>query len=80
MSLPREVPDRIEDRLIVALDAPSIGEARDLVSELDGLVSFFKVGLWLQFAAGFDSLIDELIRRGKRIFPVSSSKRHYNTI
>ena len=38
MSLPREVPERIEDRLIVALDVPSIGEARDLVGELDGLV------------------------------------------
>jgi orotidine-5'-phosphate decarboxylase len=68
MSLPREVPERIEDRLIVALDVPSIGEARDLVGVLDGLVSFFKVGLWLQFAAGFDGLIDELVKRGKNIF------------
>ena len=68
MSLPREVPDRIEDRLIVALDVPSISEARDLVGELNGLVSFFKVGLWLQFAAGFDDLIDELIKRGKKVF------------
>jgi orotidine-5'-phosphate decarboxylase len=68
MSLSREVPKRIEDRLIVALDVPSIGEARALVGELDGVVSFFKVGLWLQFAAGFDGLIDELIERGKKIF------------
>jgi orotidine-5'-phosphate decarboxylase len=68
MSLHREVPERIEDRLIVALDVPSIGEARVLVSKLDGLVSFFKIGLWLQFAAGFDGLLDELIRRGKKIF------------
>jgi orotidine-5'-phosphate decarboxylase len=68
MSLPREIPERIEDRLIVALDVPSIAEARDLVAELDGLVSFFKVGLWLQFAAGFDSLLDELIKRGKKVF------------
>jgi orotidine-5'-phosphate decarboxylase len=68
MSLLREIPERIEDRLIVALDVPSIAEARDLVGELDGLVSFFKVGLWLQFAAGFDSLIDELIKRGKKVF------------
>jgi orotidine-5'-phosphate decarboxylase len=68
MSLPREVPERVEDRLIVALDVPSIGEARDLVGELDGLVSFFKVGLWLQFAAGFDGLIEELIKRGKKVF------------
>jgi orotidine-5'-phosphate decarboxylase len=68
MSPYREVPERIEDRLIVALDVPSIGEARDLVGRLDGLISFYKVGLWLQFAAGFDGLLDELIRRGKKIF------------
>jgi orotidine-5'-phosphate decarboxylase len=68
MSLLREIPERIEDRLIVALDVPSIAEARDLVGQLDGLVSFFKIGLWLQFAAGFDSLIDELIKRGNKVF------------
>jgi orotidine-5'-phosphate decarboxylase len=68
MSLRREVPERIEDRLIAALDVPSICKARALVDKLDGLVSFFKVGLWLQFAAGFDGLLDELIRRGKKIF------------
>jgi orotidine-5'-phosphate decarboxylase len=68
MPLHREVPERIEDRLIVALDVPSVGEARALVDKLDGVVSFFKVGLWLQFAAGFDGLLDELIKRGKRVF------------
>jgi len=68
MSTPREVPKRIEDRLIVALDVPSIGEARELVGKLDGVVSFFKIGLWLEFAAGFDGLIDELHRRDKKIF------------
>ena len=68
MSLAREVPERIEDRLIVALDVPSTGEAWDLVGELDGLVSVFKVGLWLQFTAGFDGLVDELIKRGKKVF------------
>ena len=68
VSVIREVPRRIEDRLIVALDVPSIGEARALISKLEGVVSFFKVGLWLQFAAGFDGLIDELIRREKKVF------------
>ena len=68
MPVPREVPNRIEDRLIVALDVPSIGEARTLVDKLDGVVSFFKVGLWLQFAAGFEKLVDELIRREKKVF------------
>lgn len=68
MSSPRGIPERIEDRLIVALDVPSINEARALIGKLDGLVSFFKLGLWLQFAAGFDGLIDELIENDKKIF------------
>src|SRR5947199_5365413 len=64
----RKVPEKIEDRLIVALDVPSIGEARALIDKLDGVVSFFKVGLWLQFAAGFDGLLDYLVARHKNIF------------
>ena len=68
MSSLREIPDKIEDRLIVALDVPSIAEARALIDRLDGVVSFFKLGLWLQFAAGFDGLIDALLKRGKKIF------------
>ena len=68
MSLPRDVPPNIEDRLIVALDVPTIGEARALAGRLDGVVSFFKVGLWLSFAAGFDGLLDDLLKRGKKVF------------
>ena len=68
MSRCRHVPEPIEDRLIVALDVPSIGQARALIDQLDGLVSFFKIGLWLQFAAGFDGLIDDLVRQDKKIF------------
>lgn len=68
MTRPREVPARIEDRLIVALDVPTIAEASALVDRLDGLVSFFKIGLWLAFAAGFDRLLDSMVANGKRIF------------
>jgi orotidine-5'-phosphate decarboxylase len=64
----RSVPERIEDRLIVALDVPTVAQARALVERLDGVVSFFKLGLWLIFAAGFDRLLDELVANGKRIF------------
>jgi orotidine-5'-phosphate decarboxylase len=64
----RHVPERIEERLIVALDVPTIPEARELVAKLDGLVSFFKIGLWLQFASGVDSLIDDLLEKGKKVF------------
>ena len=68
MAMHREVPEKVEDRLIVALDVPTISEARAVIDKLEGVVSFFKVGLWLQFAAGFDGLIDELIRREKKVF------------
>jgi orotidine-5'-phosphate decarboxylase len=64
----RDIPDKIEDRLIVALDVPTVAAARALVGRLDGVVSFFKLGLWLAFAAGFDGLLAELRERGKRIF------------
>jgi orotidine-5'-phosphate decarboxylase len=68
MAQPRAVPERIEDRLIVALDLPNIAEARALVARLEGVVSFFKLGLWLQFASGFDRLLDDMIESGKKIF------------
>lgn len=59
--------DTVRDRLIVALDMPSVEEARQLVSKLDDTVSFYKVGLELLFAGGLD-LARDLRRRGKRVF------------
>ncbi len=64
----RDIPPRMADRLIVALDVPEIRQARALVERLDGIVSFFKIGLWLAFAEGVDGLIAELIARNKRVF------------
>lgn len=58
----------MEDRLIVALDVPSIAEARTLVDKLDGVVSFFKIGYWLQFCAGIDGFFDHLLQRKNKIF------------
>lgn len=45
MTIGREVPEKVEDRLIVALDVPAISEARAVIDKLEGVVSFFKVGL-----------------------------------
>jgi orotidine-5'-phosphate decarboxylase len=56
------------DRLIVALDLPEIAQARAIVARLDGVVSFFKLGLWLIFAPGFDRLTEDLVAQGKRVF------------
>ena len=68
ISVCRELPEKAEDRLIVALDVPTISEARAVIDKLDGVASFFKLGLWLQFAAGFDGLIDYLLAKNKNIF------------
>lgn len=64
----RDVPENMAERLIVALDVRSPHEAEALVDKLDGVVSFFKIGLWLLFAEGTDALIDKLIKRGNNVF------------
>jgi orotidine-5'-phosphate decarboxylase len=56
-----------KDRLIVALDMPTIEGAQRLVADLDDTVSFYKVGLELLFVGGLD-LARNLKRDGKRVF------------
>lgn len=56
------------ERLIFALDTPTIEEARHLVSQLKGTVSFYKIGLGLQLAEGVLDFIEELIRDGNKVF------------
>jgi orotidine-5'-phosphate decarboxylase len=55
------------DRLIVALDLPSLSDADVMVERLGDAVSFYKVGYQLAFAGGL-SFADGLIRAGKRVF------------
>src|SRR5215210_6591283 len=58
-------PSRGADRLIVALDVPTVDEALRAVDLLDN-VSFFKVGLQLFMTGGMSALLQSL--RGKRVF------------
>ncbi len=55
-------------RLIVALDVPSVAEARDIVSELEGVVSFYKVGLHIQWDDSFKPFVLDLLNAGKEVF------------
>jgi orotidine-5'-phosphate decarboxylase len=57
-----------KDRLIIALDLSNIDEAREMVRDLEEVVSFFKIGLALQLATGVEDFILSLIREGKRVF------------
>lgn len=54
-----------KDRLIVALDVPTVDEALGTVEELDN-VSFFKIGLQLFLTGGLPQLLQAL--RTKRVF------------
>jgi orotidine-5'-phosphate decarboxylase len=57
----------VKERLIVALDVPSVGDARALVSRLGDRVAFYKIGMQLQFGGGI-AYANELIQQGKKVF------------
>src|SRR5205807_1267924 len=55
------------ERLIVALDVPSVAAAQALVERLGDAVVFYKIGYQLAFAGGL-ALTQELVDAGKRVF------------
>src|SRR5689334_12338044 len=68
VSHPMSQPIDARDRLILALDVADIPAARQLVKMLDGVVTFYKVGLTLQLAEGVEDFVRSLIADGKRVF------------
>jgi orotidine-5'-phosphate decarboxylase len=56
------------DRLIVALDYPSVAGAEALVQRLGDAAGFYKVGLQLVFTPGGMAFAERLARTGKRVF------------
>ena len=59
---------RLEDRLIFALDVPQISEAKDIVSELDDSVNFYKIGMEMLMTGQYFELLDWLIKKDKKVF------------
>lgn len=55
------------DRLIVALDLPTVAQAAKLVEELGETVSVYKIGHQLAFAGGLQ-FAGELLAAGKQVF------------
>jgi orotidine-5'-phosphate decarboxylase len=55
------------DRLIVALDLPSVADAERMVGKLGDTVSFYKIGYELAFTGGI-AFAGELAQSGKKIF------------
>jgi orotidine-5'-phosphate decarboxylase len=61
------LPISPRDRLIVALDLPSVADAEAMVSKLGASVNFYKIGYQLAYAGGF-SFANSLIAAGKQVF------------
>ena len=62
----QEIP--VDERLIFAVDLPTVTEARHFIDRLEGQVRFFKLGLELFMAGGIFELVDELRHRDARVF------------
>ncbi|MFZ5532744.1 MAG: orotidine-5'-phosphate decarboxylase [Pseudomonadota bacterium] len=58
----------LDERLIFAVDLPTVAEARAFIDCLEGQVRFFKLGLELFMTGGIFELVDELCRRDARVF------------
>jgi orotidine-5'-phosphate decarboxylase len=55
------------DRLILALDVPSVSAAEAMIEKLGDSVSFYKIGYQLAFAGGLP-LAQSLVRANKQVF------------
>ncbi|HVX78400.1 MAG TPA: orotidine-5'-phosphate decarboxylase [Bradyrhizobium sp.] len=62
---PATIPSR--DRLIVALDVPSVASAENVIAKLGDSVTFYKIGYQLGFAGGLP-LARRLTEAGKKVF------------
>lgn len=56
------------DRLILALDVPTIGDAREWVERLGDAVTFYKLGLEFAMSGHYFELLAELRAAGKKVF------------
>jgi orotidine-5'-phosphate decarboxylase len=56
------------DRLIFALDVPTIAEARKWVDRLGDAVTFYKLGLEFCMSGDYFDLLEELAAAGKKVF------------
>ena len=66
MTSQAEIP--ASDRLIVALDVPTVSAAKELVTVLDDAVVFYKVGLELFMSGDAFELVTWLRERDKKVF------------
>lgn len=57
-----------KDRLIFAMDVPDCDRARELATQLNDSVTFYKIGLELMMSGGYFELLDWLLEHDKKVF------------
>jgi len=67
-SLLSKLPIPAKDRLIFALDVPTKEEALKWIDRLGDAVTFYKLGLEFCMSGSYFEVLEELIRRGKKVF------------
>lgn len=66
--MPKPDPIAARDRLIFALDVSNLASAIAWIDRLGDSISFYKIGLELLSGGDYFGVLDELARRGKKIF------------
>lgn len=74
------MPKTARERILVALDVPTISTALELVEKLRGRVGGFKVGLELCHSAGTNQVIDAISAAGGELFLDIKLKDIPNTV
>ena len=62
----KQIP--VKERLIFALDIPTVDEAKRLVERLGDSVHFYKLGLEMFMAGGYFELVNWMAGQGKKVF------------
>ena len=62
----KDIPSN--DRLIFAMDVPSVDRAKALANELGDAVTFYKIGLELMMSGQYFELLDWMLERDKKVF------------
>jgi orotidine-5'-phosphate decarboxylase len=62
----KNIPSK--DRLIFAMDVPTVERATALATELGDAVTFYKIGLELMMSGHYFDLLDWMLERDKKVF------------
>ena len=62
----KDIPSK--DRMIFAMDVPTVDRAKELASQLGDAVTFYKIGLELMMSGQYFELLDWLLERDKKVF------------